>query len=210
MASFIPNLAAWPFPLGESPFAIKGTAYRGHIEYVERHFPGGVAGMLECFSDPELRAFFAQPFLASTSYDLMPLVLAAAPCGEKMGMSAAEFAAVRARDQAPKDLGGVYRFLLAMVPTGTVARRLPQLLTQVFNFGATTMSTTEPGHIEASIENIPEALAPWMCVIISAYGDSALRTSGARDALFTMKPGPYTGTEKGVRLVRCPVDIRYV
>jgi len=32
-------------------------------------------------------------------------------------------------------LRGVYRFLLSMVPTKTVARRIPQLFTQLFGFG---------------------------------------------------------------------------
>lgn len=209
MASFIPNLAAWPFPPGESPFAIKGTAYRGHIDYVERHVPGGMKAMCEAMPDPAHAAFFEQPFLASSLYDLCPLVVAAGPCGALMGMSPSEFAATRARDQAPRDLGGVYRFLLAMVPTGSVARRLPQILTQVFNFGATTVAEHGKGKVSAMIEGIPEALAPWMAVIMSAYGEAALRTSGAKEVAFVVRPGDVDGTAHGVRTVRCSVEIAY-
>jgi hypothetical protein len=209
MSSFIPAPASWPFAPGESPFAIKGTAYKGHLEYVATHVPGGIDAMRARFTDERLVAFFDQAFLASSLYDLYPLVIAAEPCGALMGMSAMDFAGTRARDQAPKDLGGVYRFLLSMVPTGSVARRLPQLLTQVFNFGSTTVLEDAPGYVRAQIEGLPEALAPWMSVIMSAYGEAALRTSGARDATFWIKPGEPMGHDRGVRIVRSAVEVRF-
>ncbi len=209
MATFVPNLATRPFAPGESPFAIKGTSYKAHMAYVEANVPGGVAAMKAGLADERYAAFFDQPFLASTLYDLCPLVVVAAPCGKLTNMSASEFAATRARDQAPKDLGGVYRFLLAMVPTGSVARMLPQLLTQVFNFSGTKVLLDEPGHVIAELTGLPEPLAPWMATIISAYGETALRTSGAKEASFVMKPGDFEGTAHGVRMVRYTADVRF-
>src|SRR5690606_38162592 len=64
------ELAALPFAPGEAPFRVKGTAHRGHLEYVAQHVPGGVAAMCEAFEDPRQRAFFAQPFLAASLYDV--------------------------------------------------------------------------------------------------------------------------------------------
>jgi len=34
------ELAGLPFAPGEAPFRVKGTAYRGHLEYVEQHVTG--------------------------------------------------------------------------------------------------------------------------------------------------------------------------
>ena len=160
MSDFLPAPAAWPFSPGEGPFRVKGTAYRGHLEYVAAEVQGGVPRMLEGFEDQRLAAYLEQPFLASSFYDLHPLVMAAGPSADLSGLTPRAFAETRSRRQAPKDLRGVYRFLLSMVPTRTVARRIPQLFTQLFDFGKAEISREECSEIDATFDGIPSALAP--------------------------------------------------
>ena len=209
MSTVVPNVSAWPFAPGESPFRIKGTAYRGHMEFVAEHVPGGVDAMLAALPDDGSRAFFETRFLASTYYDIFPLVAAAGPCGRLTDLSAAEFVTKRSRDQAPKDLGGVYRFVLAMVPTGSVARRLPRLLTQVCDFASPTVLVDQPGHVEAAVEGVPVAIAPWLCAVLSAYGETALLVSGAKTAAFVAQPTGVYGEAHGVPTTSLQVQIHF-
>ena len=147
--------------------------------------------------------------MASSFYDLHPLVMAAGPSADLSGLTPRAFAETRSRRQAPKDLRGVYRFLLSMVPTRTVARRIPQLFTQLFDFGKAEISREECSEIDATFDGIPSALAPWFGTVVCAYGESALRTSGAERASFTLRPAMLAGSAHGVPLARFIVEIRW-
>ena len=96
-----------------------------------------------------------------------------------------------------------------MVPTSSVARRLPQLIQQILNFGTVEVMRDEPGSISAALVGLPEAVVPWFSVVINAYGEEALRTSGAKTASMVMKPGEVVGSKHGVPVCRSPVEIRW-
>lgn len=209
VVAFVPDPSLWPFAPGEGPFRIKGTGYRGHLEYVEANVPGGVRAMGEHFEDPRLARFFEQPFLAASLYDLHPLIAAAAPCAAILGVTPREFVDRRSRAQAPKDVGGVYRFLLAMVPTRSVARRVPQLFAQVFDFGRADVTRDEAGEVDATFEGIPAVFAPWFGAVFVAYGEAALVTSGAKRGAFAVRGTTAAGSAHGVPLVRMAVEIRW-
>lgn len=159
--------------------------------------------------DPRYSRFLGQQFLAASFYDIFPLVVAAGPCAIAMGLSAPDFVARRSRAQAPKDLAGVYRFLLAMVPTRSVAKRLPQLFTQILDFGKAEIERDAPGEVDAMLDGLPGAISPWFGTVISAYGEAALRTSGAKRAALTVRPGTFARTEHGVPLVRSLIEVRW-
>lgn len=205
---FLPSPSSWPFAPGQGPFRIKGTAYRGHLEYVAEHVPGGVEAMRAQLT-PDLSRFFEQPFLAASLYDVHPLVVAAAPCAQALGISDEAFVAQRSRHQAPKDLTGVYRFLLAMVPTRTVAKRMPQLFTQILDFGLPTVTRDEAGIVDARIDGMPVAIAPWFGAVIAAYGEAALTTSGAERAVVRTSIGAPTGVEHGVAVASIDISVRW-
>lgn len=191
------------------PFRIKGTGYRGHLEYVEANIPGGAAAMRERFEDRRLADFFEQPFLAASLYDLYPLVVSALPCAAALGIAPREFVDRRSRAQAPKDVGGVYRFLLAMVPTQSVARRVPQLFTQVFDFGRAEVTREGAGEVDAAFDGIPWPLAPWFGQVFTSYGEAALVTSGAARGAFSVRSTTLSGSAHGVSLARINVEIRW-
>lgn len=208
-APYLPDLSAWPFAPGEGPFRIKGTAYRGHLEYVAADVPGGVPRMLESFDDPRLADFFRQQFLAASFYDILPLVLAAQPCAQAVGCTAEQFVDRRSRVQAPKDMAGVYRFLLAMVPTRSVARRIPQLVSQLLDFGRAEVLRESAGEADACLHGVPVPIAPWFGTVTAAYGEAALRTSGAKRASVVMRPGLPEGSRHAVPVVRAVIEARW-
>lgn len=59
-----------PFPVGQSPYRIKGSGYLLHMQYVDEQLPGGRAAMLGAIGNPELRAFFEQTFFAGHFVDI--------------------------------------------------------------------------------------------------------------------------------------------
>lgn len=204
-----PDPRRWPFAPGQSPYRIKGTAYRGHIAYVEEHVPGGMAAMIEALDDERQREFFRAPFLAGGLYDIFPLVVAGGACARLTGLGFLEFVARRSRDQAPKDLGGIYRFLLRMVPTGSVAKRIPKLLSQVLDFCETEVLQDQPQHMRGALHGMPALIAPWFAAVGEAYGTEALRVSGAEDPQVTLEPPVTRGVEGGVPLVTLVFDVRW-
>ena len=204
-----PDPRDWPFAPGDSPYRIKGTAYRGHIEYVEEHIDGGLPAMIDAFEDERHRAFFGGPFLAGGLYDIFPLVVAGDVCARLLGMTFLDFVAERSRIQAPKDLGGIYRFLLRMVPTGTVAKRIPMMLGQVLEFGTTEVLQDEPHHMRGVFHGMPSPIAPWFSTVSEAYGTEALRVSGSDDPKLTIERSTPMPAEKGVALVSLTFDIRW-
>lgn len=141
------EIGSWRFAVGDGPFRIKGTPYLGHMKYVEEELPGGKEAMLARLDDPALREFLSQKFLASSLYDIYPLVAAAIPCAEILGIDPREFVLIRASKQATSDLTGVYRFLLALVSTKRLASRIPLLVKQIYEFGAVRIEEMHQGRV---------------------------------------------------------------
>src|SRR5437868_1124806 len=69
--SMIPPLPVAP---GDSPFHIKGPAYRGFVTFAARVIPGGLDALVAAFDGRRLGYFVRQPFLASARYDVLPFV----------------------------------------------------------------------------------------------------------------------------------------
>ena len=202
------GLETLPFAPGEAPFRIKGTAYRGHLDYVAEHVPGGVDAMCEAMEDERLAAFFRQHFLASTLYDVFPLARAGAVCAAMAGMGFLEFVRMRAVIQAKSDVGGVYRVLLAMASPTAVATRLPRLVGQYFDFGETTAEHPERGHVIATRTGTPQALAPWYTMVSDGYCEVVLTRAGARNVVLKTTQQP-SGTRHGIPIVDLTLDMRF-
>lgn len=173
-----------PFPPGEGPFRIKGGAYRGHLDYVAEHVPGGVEEMLRGFRDPALATFFTQKFLPSTYYDILPLVVAGYVCARQSRKTYSEFLRIRARYQAQKDIGGVYRMLLKMVSPMSAVERLPALMAQYMDFASDRQFEKQGDRkVELSGRGIPQLIAPWFSTVMEAYIDVVLTAAGGRGVL---------------------------
>ena len=169
------ELAQLPFAPGEGPFRVKGVAYRGHMDYVRDHLPGGLSAMLAALPDPAVRAFFDQPFLASVRYDVRPLALAGVACGKLTGAGYLPFVALRTRLQADDDIRGVYKFLLKFVSADVIAARGPKVMTQYFDFGAATSRVAPDGTTVGTLSGLPRPLAPWFITCVQAYVDQVSR-----------------------------------
>lgn len=170
-----------PFPPGQSPFRVKGVFHRGNIEYIEGVVPGGLAAVLDVVRDPLLRAFMAQPFVASSWYDIFPLVAISYPCAELCHKTVEHYLRRRAQYQAEQHGAGVYRSLLALTSPAVVAVKLPLLGAQVYDFGTTEAREMGAKQVEIVRGEMPAVLLPWYVPGTESYLITALRLRGARN-----------------------------
>lgn len=191
-----------PFRPGTSPFHIKGTGYRGHMKYAEANVPGGVRAMLAGLSDPSVHAWFEQPFLASSWYDILPLLPAGRVCARLMGLPYEQYLASRTRAQAQEDLRGVYSVLLKVVSTESVATRLPRIVSQYFDFSRVESHVVSKGIVGCSTTALPKVLLPWYKPVVLTFVKTALEISGARQVDIQVDPTEPDGAVAGAATVR--------
>ncbi len=166
-----------PVSPGEGPFRIKGNAYLGHMRWVAERFPGGTEAYLEALS-PEMRAFFGQTFFAMSFFDLMPLVCVAHTCGRAVGMPFFEFVSMRSRDQAQRDLNGVYRTILKLSSARLVSARIPTLMTQYFDFAQSTVTESESHRLRFEVVGMPVMFAEWLHAAYEGFSAVIVKATG--------------------------------
>jgi len=198
-----------PFRPGEGPFRIKGVAYRGHLEYVSEYVPGGVAEMMRGFRDPALADFFAQKFLPSTFYDVVPLVVAGYVCARQSRRSFSEFVRVRSRYQAERDVGGIYRVLIKLISPMHVIERLSALQAQYLDFAEGGVEVVGERHVLLQRPRLPAMLAGWTATVLESYVDVLLTRAGAKSVLTRPRPLQPDGEVRGFAAVRWQCDITW-
>tara|TARA_B100001750_G_scaffold244054_1_gene260555 strand:+ start:532 stop:1170 length:639 start_codon:yes stop_codon:yes gene_type:complete len=189
-----------PFAPGESPFRVKGIAYKGHIAYTERYVPGGMAAM-KAAMDPAAAAFFEQPLLAASMYDVFPLAQAGVACAQLTRLSFPQFLRIRSRVQAESDINGVYKFLMNLVTAEAIGQRIPKIIGQYFDFVETEITEVQPKRVVTVAHGLPEAVAPWFALVATTYFDTALKLAGSSTPRSAPELTGAMGTSHGVNTV---------
>lgn len=171
---------------GESPFRIKGLAYRSLMRDVERRVPGGVAGLVAGLRDPQLQRFVAQPFLAASWYDVLPMTELAAHIAKELGLSPDEYTRELSRAQAAEDLVGVYRTLLAVVSPRLVVNRLPRLTQRYFSWGEIHTEALGSSRMRVLRTQVPVCLTDWYAAVSSPYVAYSMQKAGAASPRFEL------------------------
>jgi hypothetical protein len=187
------RLAAIPYPPGQSPYCIKGIGYRAHLEYTNAHVPGGVDRALSVLGDAEVSAFYAQPFMAASWYDIFPMVELGMVSAELAGLPYREYLVQRTLRQVHADLRGVYhQFLLFIASPGSVAARLPGAMSRYFNFAPARITEEGPGSSRGMCGPMPRALLPWYEPVATTWLVEALRMARTAEPRIdlTTRPAP--------------------
>ena len=129
-----PSSRRSPFPIGDSPFHVKGVLYLGTLSFFEQNATGGTQALLDEIDDPDLLRFIKQRFLPSSWYDVLaaPQLIDAEARAMRLGVK--PYLLHRTKWQAKRDLGGVYRFVLKLASPELVVKRLPRIALQMFDF----------------------------------------------------------------------------
>lgn len=194
------------FAFGRSPFRVKGVLYLGTQSFFAEHH--GIDALLREIEEPQLREFIAQPFLAASLYDVTPVPALIAYEARVLRMGLPSYLLHRTRHQARKDLGGVYAWLLKLASPRLIARHLPRIMMQMFDFASVEVVRDEPNEVVAVMRGIPRILAPWLEVGLHVYAETALTLAGARAN--TSPPKLVSaGQRAGLELVEMTVALRW-
>ncbi len=205
----IASIEALPFPAGRCPYRIKGVAYRGQLEHIEATLEGGFARVAEHFPDPGYRRFYEQSFLPSVLYDVFPLVVSSAIVAKLTDKSFEEVVETRARFQAGRDLVGIYKMMLRLAPSTILAKRVPRVLGQYFDFAELESRAVGPGHVQTRVWNIPVELEPWFRICLESYCLVVIETGGAK-AVKASAPRVRIHDERdGVQLSELLLDVSW-
>ena len=194
---------------GETAFKVKGLAYRGHLEYTARFVPGGIEAHNAAFQDHRVARYFEQPFMAASTYDVIPLAQGGVVCGELTGLGFRRFLSIRSKIQAEADIRGVYKYLLKLVSTEAVALRLPKLIAQYFDFLQTEITERGPSRIRGIQHGAPEVLAPWIAIVSHAYLATILEQTGAKPTRLDITRGAPEGERGGLPLIGIEFHIEW-
>lgn len=197
------------FDPGASPFRAKGTVYRALFESADARVPGGRAAVLARLEDPRLAAFYAQPFLAASSYDILPLVHFAMVGARLLGVGFAEFVRGGAAFTARRDMDGIYKVLLKLASPAAVVQRLPRILLQYFNFGKIEGRFTSERAYEAVATGIPRPMIVWLINVGHGFMPVVMEHAGAHNVEVRVIPGAPEGEEHGIALMRLTFTITW-
>ncbi len=103
----------------------------------------------------------------------------------------------------------MYRFLLKMTSAQTLAKNLPRVTSQVFDFGDVEIHSAEKGCVRASRTGLPEVLAPWYAIIAVAYIGRAMELGGVRNVRMTPESPVASGHREGVPVVKLPFQMAW-
>lgn len=198
-----------PFEPGQAPFHIKGLMYYGLMKHAQHKVPGGLEAVQEALPNDSLRKFIDEPFMAASWYDIFPILPISATVARLAGEPVSDFLHRRTTRQAEKDISGMYRFLLKLTSAQMLARNLPRVTSQVFDFGDVEIHSAEKGRVRASRTGLPEALAGWYATIAVAYIGRAMELGGVPNVRMTPERPVPDGHRDGVRIVKLPFEMAW-
>lgn len=197
------------FEPGRSPFRTKGTSYIGLVTRFDRDLPGGFPSVLERIEDPKAAAFLGQSFLASSTYDILPL-LDAGQVGARLGGKIyRSFVREGAAYQADRDMSGVYRMLLRIATPGLVVERIPRVLMQYLDFGKMTGALTDEYRYEGMLTGIPKPVCPWIHSVLEGFTPVVMAKAGASATTVMVRPFEAEGSVDDMPIMKARVTVSW-
>lgn len=183
--------------------------YRTLLESADARVPGGRTAVVERIDDPLLAKFFAQSFLAASTYDLLPIVPFGMIGAKLLGVSYPEFVRGGAAFAARRDMRGIYKVLLKLASPAAVVHRLPRFLIQYFDFGRVEGSFTSDRTYEATSSGIPRPLVVWLMNVAHGFIPVVMEQAGARNVEVRIGQPMPESAERGVTVVRSSVVVTW-
>jgi hypothetical protein len=168
-----------PFPPGGSPFRQKGNGYLGDFEFFEKSVPGGKAAVLDAVTAEPMRAFLSQTFRSSEWYDAYPCAVMHATAARLKRQPFEVFRKAVGAYHANEARGGIYRTLLRMISTETVALWAPRISAIYFEFGKRETHVVGPREVLGTWTGVPAALAQFVAFASCGLAEETLRVVGA-------------------------------
>lgn len=202
------GIPALPVPPGKSELHVKGVVYAGIFSRLAQE-PGAAEKVRAELSDPDLRRFYDQLFLASGWYDVFPLVPLVAALARVRSVAFDVAAAEGARIRVTEDLSTIYRTVFRGARPEDVAPRLPRGLSRYLDFGRAEATCSSAGAIDISTREMPTFLLPWYMPVAGTFFKVALESAGARDVRVSWRAPDADGQRRDIPLSRVQVALTW-
>ncbi|MEY4580235.1 MAG: hypothetical protein RL701_4938 [Pseudomonadota bacterium] len=187
-------------------YRARGLVFLGAREYYEKFVPGGALAVTQAL-DAETAEYFAQIFLGSAMYDLLPIVKITAAAAQIAELPQMELVKRNSAWQAEHDLRGVYKMFVRALPPDAVAVRLPKLALKYFEFGESDARMQSERLCLGEMRGIPVELSHWLQSCMLGYIPVALGVAGAKNVRVRTTEDTKPGTANG--LVAISTEVRW-
>lgn len=200
---------AVPFAPGEAPFRLKGVVYNDLFLYLDEQIPGGRSVVLDGLKASKLGPFFTQPFVNVGWYDIFPLVALQKAAAQVVEIPHLDLVRGFARWTFPRQVYGIYKFLLKLTTPDTMVRSLGRAVGQFYDFVRVDVEQVRPKMYRSRGSNIPEMLAPPYMASSEVALLMLLDIAGAKGVRHRWLPPTDDGELHGVRLVSVAREISW-
>ena len=196
-----------PCPPGEGTCRIKGVAYRGLAHLVTCRVEGGTAAFATALPTPALQVFFGQPFLASSFYDIYPLVAGSGLLASLSRAPLDAFAQQQGRAQAAYDVEHAYRALFQGKSVDDVHARLRPLAGRYYDFGEWDVERTSHDRIRVTERGLPIWIMPWFVPMHIGYFSGLMAAMGKPGSTVSMQSFRREGLAGAMPLASLDLEI---
>jgi len=189
------------YPVGESPYHKKGLVYTGSFAFIEERVPGGLAAVVSTFP-VELKAFFAQTFLAAAWYDFLPCLRLYGMAARVSSMTTVRFLMSYAEWQARENAQSINRLIFTAGSIEAVAARLGSTFSRSYDFAEVSTVSTRPGAAVLSVRALPAFLFDWYRFSMQPAASAVLELAGACEQRVDYTPLEADGERDRVKLIR--------
>lgn len=194
-------LPADRFRPGEGPFRARGVLVGGIVQYCKHRTPGGLDAVL-AEMDPPMRPFFdGAIFLASSVYDLSPLVALVDAAAQLHGRTPAEFLRARATVSAREAVERLYQHQLSSRSAQEMAARLPKIFERFFDPCRAEGIEAGPNRMQVRFVGVPRPMAGFYAWSCEGFVPEALRLAGAQQVRHEWATPTDSGETQGIALV---------
>ena len=200
---------ACPFVPGSSPFHIKGWGYLGELAFYAGFVPGGIDAVARSVKDPAIASFLSRPFTPDAWYDLVPKLYLSQAAARVRGIPFSAHCREVSRYHAVDKFRGIYRPLLKVVSSETLALWVPRLASSFYDFGATESHVVGDQRVRVVRRGVPRIAVQWWAAAAAAYFEYCLETAGAHLPRVRWLPTESEGERLGMELVTMPLEITW-
>jgi len=196
-----------PHAAGTSPFQIKGEFYRQMAPSILHHDTQSAGEVTRLLGREGLAAFWAEPFLSSAMYDVLPLPRLVMAIAEARQRDVRDLTVKMGKAAVEGQMNGVYANLLRAIGPHNFCGRFEQLIKHFYNFGPLTATPVEGG-ARVVRDGVPLCVAEWWSLVTRAFAEVPLVAQGATDVSVEWRVAP-TGQDRGVHCGTVIWDVRW-
>jgi hypothetical protein len=168
--------------VGRDGFHMRGNAYRGLQEFIERTVPGGLTALLEALTEPN-RSFFNQTFLTGAWYDYFPVEEITQTAARLLGESHTMFLRGLADFILKRDANGLYRAILRFATPQLVVHALPFAANRYYDFSKLSVHDVSERSCLVRVHGIPAVTAMTYITTANVFVIRAIESAGGRNVV---------------------------